>query len=88
MLEILDPLPFGKAHMSTNAGIARIGKKSTEKWPQSEWDFAESGEWKRNGNVVWTEGKGRYESVAKRGIGKRAALKSKQLDLTSSGNLV
>ena len=58
MPEILDPLPLGKAHISTNTSIARIGKKSP--WPQSEWDFAEPGEWKRNGNVVWTEGKIRY----------------------------
>jgi hypothetical protein len=59
-MEILGPLPFRKARISTNNSIARIGEKLTEKWPQSEWDFAEPGEWKRNGNVVWTDWKITY----------------------------
>src|SRR5260370_35512966 len=51
LLQTLDAIPFGKARVSTNNSIARIRKKSMEKWPQSEGDFAGAGDWKRNGKA-------------------------------------
>ena len=80
LVENAEPFPLGKAQIPTKGSIARIRKKSTEKWPQSEWDFAaEPGDWKRNGNTAWTEGKVRYQSAAKRDIGKKTALNRNNL---------